>query len=152
MRKAHWILAAVILLGSMDCASAQITELSGNSFANGVVANTVTNDLSIDYTGQYTGSQLLIELTAGSIYQDSFGSQTPPNSFFLQVSPSVEYDSFVAEGSAISDSSSGVPALGGGAVNLCKDHCLCDAAFGHSGVEQLHFHCCPFQAHIQEAK
>ena len=97
---------------------AQVTSLSGGGYDNGVVPNTITNDLSIDFSGQYTGSQLFIELTAGSIYQDAIGSDGPPNSFLFGIVPSLEFDSFVANGSEVSGGPFGEPAQRGGAVNL----------------------------------
>jgi len=118
MRTFLFCLVPLVVLTAAQQACAQITKLTNNSFDNGVVPDTVTNDLSIDFTGQYTGSQLRIELTQGSIYQHPFGGTTPPNEALLSVFPELAYDSFVARGSAVSGSPLGEPAIHGGAVNL----------------------------------
>ena len=72
----------------------------------------------IDFAGQYTGAQLIVELTSGSIYQDAVGSATPPNAAFIPVFPSLANDSFVAQGSAVAGGPFGEPLPGGGAVDL----------------------------------
>ena len=120
MRTIRGILAVAVCFLWVQSSLAQITKISGGGYDNGVIPNTVTNDLSIDFSGQYTGSQLLIELTAGSIYQDALGSNSPPSPVFIPLFPTVAFDSFFAQGSVTSGGPYGDPAIlmGSGALNL----------------------------------
>jgi hypothetical protein len=106
-------------------ASTSKAQLSGsrwtqvdNSTGGAPLANFITNDLSIDFAGQLSGVQLLVELTSGSIYQDAVGGAVPPNAGLLPVIPSLAYDTFVTLDSATSGGPHGDPLLVGGAVNL----------------------------------
>jgi hypothetical protein len=109
------ISATVILFATS--AMAQVTDIGVTSNPD-AFAGHVVNDISIDFTGQYTGSQLYVELTQGTIYQDALGSALAPNSAFFPVFPSLEFDTFVAQGGSTAATTNGVIALGGGAVNL----------------------------------
>ena len=68
MRIRGFLALAFSFLAIPSISLGQISKLDNNPFVNGVVANTVTNDVSIDFNGQYTGSQLRVQLTQGSIY------------------------------------------------------------------------------------
>jgi len=81
-----------------------------------------TTDIVLDFTGNLRGQQMIVELTQGSIYQDPFGSNTPPSGAFYDLAPFVEFDTFVAIGGRRHD---GNPPLAsypvlvvGGAVDL----------------------------------
>jgi len=80
------------------------------------VAGTIVNDIKISFTDQVTTQELLITLTAGSIYQDTFGTDTPPSAALIGVFPSVAFDSFVALGSLVA--SPITPSIAGGAVDI----------------------------------
>jgi hypothetical protein len=69
---------------------AQIDNSSGGAALDGFV----TNDVTISFDGRYTGSQLLVLLDQGSIYQDPAGGIAMPDF----TSASVEFDTFVAQG------------------------------------------------------
>jgi hypothetical protein len=95
---------------------AQIDNSSGGAALDGFV----TNDVTISFDGRYTGSQLLVLLDQGSIYQDPAGGIATPDF----ATASVEFDTFVAQG---------LPTVGTidfdqsdgdifGAVNLGGDH------------------------------
>lgn len=117
-------LIGVVAPFTLPDATAQITEIRvdqvDNSPGGAGLDNFVTNDVTISFDGRYTGSQLLVLLDQGSIYQDPDGDiATPPFT-----SASVEFDTFVAQG---------LPTLGEinydqsdgdifGAVNLGGEH------------------------------
>jgi hypothetical protein len=86
-----------------------------------ILPDRVVNDLFIDFSGRYGGSQMIVELSSGSIYQDPVGSNIPPLSAILPLFPSVEYDTFVAQGATTVDGPYGAPAVIGGAVDLGED-------------------------------
>lgn len=71
----------------------------------------VTQDLKVDTEDDWFGSAIVLELDEGSIYQDGFGSDVGPYSFYYSMYPSVEYDSFMAVG----ESWPGVAGAGGDA-------------------------------------
>ena len=125
-----FVLCVILMLG--QSASAQVTRLSGGGYNNGVVPNTITNDLSIDFRGKYTGSQLLIELTAGSIYQNFNGGDTAPEALLFTIDPLVEFDSFVTNDSEVAGGLWGGFALGGGAANFSGSR---HKQFDTSGVD-----------------
>jgi hypothetical protein len=112
-----WVTAA---FSAAPWAQAGIKELTNHSYVNGVVPDTVTNDLSINFAGQYTGSQILIELSQGTMYQHAYGSDFPypPSASLVSIFPEIEFDSFVAQGSAVSVGPYGDPVSGPNAVNL----------------------------------
>lgn len=93
----------------------------------------VTNDLRINFDGQLSGVQLLINLDSGSIYQDAAGSAGPPIGAVLPSIPSLAFDSFVTLDSETSGGPHGEPLLVGGAVNLGGD---ASAAFTDSVINQ----------------
>ena len=115
------------------------TEVVDNSAAD-LPGSFVTNDIEIDFTGQYLGSQLLIELTSGSIFEDTvLGTTIPPTAGAVSLLPAVEFDSFVAQGSDTSPSSFGDPNVGGAAVDVFNElgrPIDLTAEFGESGVNQ----------------
>lgn len=96
--------------------STQVPNAAGGAALNGFI----TNDIKVTFTGQYTGSQALIELTGAAtpIYQDAVGSAAPPAAAFIGVFPSLAFDSFAAQGSPTAAGPNGDPSLGGGAVDL----------------------------------
>jgi hypothetical protein len=106
-------------------ASTSMAQLTGSRWAQvdntgggAPLAGFITNDLSIDFNGQLSGVQLLVELTGGSIYQDAAGAAAPPNSAVVTIIPSLAYDTFVTLDAPTSGGPHGEPLLVGGAVNL----------------------------------
>ncbi|QDT67327.1 hypothetical protein MalM25_02240 [Planctomycetes bacterium MalM25] len=70
-------------------------------------------DISIDFLGQLFGQQLIVQLDSGSLYQDAFGSESPPNPVLFPVFPSLQSDTFVAMGGATISSSADTLVVGG---------------------------------------
>ncbi|QDV74586.1 hypothetical protein Spa11_27920 [Botrimarina mediterranea] len=80
----------------------------------GTPAGYKVNDLSIDFTGQLFGQQMVVELTSGSIYQNaSFGAETAPNDALIPIFPEVASDTFVTIGGFTRNTSSSVLVVGG---------------------------------------
>lgn len=109
------LVALMAATASADTLNNVIVTQVDNSAA---LSGYVTNDISIDFTGQYTQSQLLITLTQGSIYQDGFGGDTAPNAGFIGLVPSLAFDTFVTLGGATTATSVDTPSFAGGAINL----------------------------------
>ena len=103
-----------------------------NSGGGAAVEGFVTQDLSVDFDGRWTGCQLLVELDTGSIYQDAAGGVTPPTDFIVGLVPSAAFDTFVAAGGATSGTSETF-SLGGGAVDLGASP---TAQFDAAGINQ----------------
>lgn len=112
MLRMLWLagLGAAVMI---NAASAAVDQLSVNFLDNSAASPDLDNyrsqDLVIDFTGQWTGAQLQIELTNGSIYQDPFGDDDPPNPGFFTSQPALEFDTFIMGGNL----TNGVSILGG---------------------------------------
>ncbi len=130
-------LTVVTALFVATTANAQVSSLGfvtvDNTDGGAPLADFVTNDLLATFSGQYTGAQLIVELTDGSIYQDGVGATVPPNGGFLAGFPSLRYDTFLAQGSAIAGGTDGEPSPGGGAVDLGG---AAGAVFTTAGINQ----------------
>ena len=97
------IVAVAVLFAFSASANAQVTASKSiqvdNSAGGTALDGFVTNDIQVSFNGQWTGSQLIIELTEGSIYQDGFGGTVPPNNqAFFGLVPSAEFDTIVSSG------------------------------------------------------
>jgi hypothetical protein len=103
--------------------AADVTEFSATSMNCPVpsLSNYVVNDIKIDFTGQYTGAQALVELTAGSIFQYPGDYYLPQTAAWIGLNPGLECDTFVGQGSPIAPSPFGDPSPGGGAIDLSGD-------------------------------
>jgi hypothetical protein len=55
-----------------------------------------TYDIQVTTGRDWFGSELLIELTGGSIYQDAAGSERAPNPNLLSAYPTLEFDSYLS--------------------------------------------------------
>ncbi len=111
-------MAAAATLTSASGTTAQITGVDVFSVPQDVVPGFVVNDILLSFDGQLTGVQLLVQLTSGTIYQDSFGADTAPNPAFFGLVPSLQYDSFITLGAFNSADADAVPGIAGGAVGI----------------------------------
>ncbi|MEM1444418.1 MAG: hypothetical protein AAGF84_00025 [Planctomycetota bacterium] len=116
------VLGFVAATALATCASAQVTGFSfwTDVSPNGTAVSTV---ITIDFEGQYTGSQILLELTQGTILQEqAFGSDidVAPGSGLAAAAGGLRFDTYFAQGDIFSDgpNAAGSPNLGGGAVNI----------------------------------
>lgn len=90
-------------------ASAQVSAVNFDAVDNSTALNGfMTTDINIDFAGEWTGSQLLLNLDSGSFYRDAVGNAdgSSPNPAFFPTFPALEFDSYV------------VGSIGGGAVDL----------------------------------
>lgn len=109
-------LFAIAFALSVTVSNAAVTSITTTVVPN-IIPGFVTNDIFIDFYGEYGGSQLLIDsLVPGSIYQYPNGSVTPPSLQFIGIVPELEFDTFVALGSPNSDGQIGDIQTGGGVV------------------------------------
>lgn len=115
-------------LGAVALAGAASAQMSGYSVEE--VDNTLdgfrTFDLSIDFTGEYSGSQILSVLSTGTFYQDAVGSDSPPNAAFFGTFPDLEFDTFFAQGGSTSGTTVGTLGVGGGGGPVNIDGTLTD--------------------------
>ncbi len=130
MKRTTSLLTLIVAASICPLAHAQVTDfrvaVTPDQLHDGT--EVVVNVMEIDFLGQYTGSQILVELDSGSVYNhiDFLGRPNnfvPPPPSPLELLPSSFYDiyldTFLAQGSLRqSDNIGGEPAFGGGAVNL----------------------------------
>ena len=111
------MLAMIVSLGiAAGPASADVMlgfQPVGNSAGGAALSSFVTTDLMLTTQGDWLGSNLLIQLTSGSIYQDQYGSNTPPNSGLVAAFPSLAFDTYVEGPGGAAASSAGFADLGG---------------------------------------
>ena len=119
MNKRLLLVVLAVVLSVPAIAHAQITGFRAVQVDNSsALTGCITCDLLIDFEGQWTGSQMIIELTEGSIFQDPFSGVTPPNDQVISLVPSAAFDTMVTQGAPTSDGPFGSPAAGGGAIDL----------------------------------
>jgi len=78
----------------------------------------VSNDLSIDFTGQLTGNQLVVALEQGSIFQAGSGGDGAPSSGSFNGAPQLAFDSFLTSGGLTEQTDEGTTIADVGAVNV----------------------------------
>jgi hypothetical protein len=104
MRLRNAFAASVLVLTAACFAQAGVTSIEAVVVPQAVVPNTVTNDILIDFTGNLRGQQMILELTAGSIFQQAtFGGDTAPNGALWAAFPDTQYDTFMTVGGLRSD-------------------------------------------------
>jgi hypothetical protein len=109
----------VVFVATVDIAHAQPVVTIDHVDPGATLPGHWSNDIKIATTGQYTGSQLWIVLTEGTIYQDAQGTQVAPSDFFIGLIPTLEFDSYFTNGGLTSDTTpNGAPGIGGGAINI----------------------------------
>jgi hypothetical protein len=112
-----WLAAPALCLVA-SVANAGVTSVDSVVVPQSTVAGFTTNDVVIDFSGILRGQQMILELTAGSIFQQAaFGTETAPNGGLIPVFPDVAYDTFVTVGGRTLAESQAVLVVGG-AVDL----------------------------------
>ena len=120
-------LAVAVVLGFAISAQAGVTNVAvvqvDNSAGGAELDGFVTNDILIDFEGQYTGSQLFLDSgQPQGIYQNGINAGKGAPSVGLAIAiPAVGFDTFIAQGTPTSDGPAGNPSAGGGAVDLGQD-------------------------------
>lgn len=137
-RPHHSVLVAITVMACASVAQAQVTALHivSQPAPADVLPGYVVNDLLIGFTGEYTGSQMIVDLTSGSIYQHSLGIDKPPNSDLFAGDPNVEFDTFLANGGATAGDTAGSFELGGAAVNLNAPYVDMSPVFDDERINQ----------------
>jgi len=87
-----------------------------NSSGGAELDGFVTNDLLSSWDGQYTGTQMVLELSAGSIYQHPSEASAVPPPGVQNLASAARFDTFVTHGGPGLNWSFSQP--GGGAVDL----------------------------------
>ena len=123
LRKAlSLFLVGLMAFAAGSSASAAVTGFNttvvDNAAGGAPLAGFVTTDISVDFTGIYAVSELFVDLEPGQIYQDGVGGVTPPNMNFFPTFPSLQFDTFIAQGSAVTGGPNGDPGTIGGAVDI----------------------------------
>jgi hypothetical protein len=116
MKIAKFVLP-VIAAGFASTAMAATSSVEVN--AANTVPNVVANSLLVDGEGaDWTGIVLRVDLTAGSVYNDALGADTP-NQAFWGVFPALEFDSWVGvAGDGTNGIAGGAGDLGGGPQSM----------------------------------
>jgi len=122
--KRRWTRALVGLLAvglAMLASTAQAEVLLGFQPASGpgMPSGYVSQDMVIQTDTDWLGSQLLVELSRGSVFQQPLsqgGSDFPPNPAFFTVFPALEFDTFLTGGQ--NDPARPPAGIAGGAVDL----------------------------------
>ena len=98
-----------VAVSAATSVSAQVTGFSLVPVDNGGIVPGVTLDFTIDFDGQWSGSQLLLNLESGGIYRDPFGDPNggKPMPAFFPTFPTLEFDTAIQAGG-----------VGAGAVDL----------------------------------
>lgn len=91
------IAALSVVLWVSTSASAAVTMQWVEVNNQGAVPGFRTMDLVIDMDGLWCCTAMLIELTQGSFYQDPNGLVTTPFPLLIDMFPTVEFDTYVAE-------------------------------------------------------
>ncbi len=117
MKMSYGFLSVPVMLVCACVAQAGVMAVHSVVVPQATVAGHTANDIQVDFDGILRGQQMILNLTAGSIYQDGFGTQTAPNGALIPVFPTVEYDTFVTMGGAVQAASQAVLVVGG-AVDL----------------------------------
>lgn len=122
MKLKFGVVALPLLLAVAAAAQAGVVSVDSVLVPQAVLPGHTVNDIVLDFEGNLRGQQMILSLSAGSIYQDSFGTNTAPNGALFPVFASSEYDTYVTIGGRRSDGAvppASQPVLVvGGAVNL----------------------------------
>lgn len=97
------VVAAVLLLASPSTAGAQTVNAEiffcsvDNTGGGPALDGFVTTQIRQNFTGQWTGAQLLLELTTGEIFRAEFGDRNgaAPSPLFFDAFPELEFDTYV---------------------------------------------------------
>ena len=99
MRSTHTPIAVTLLaLTAATAASAQVGVSLTNVNNSAQLTGYVTQDVKADTVNDWTSAAIVLELDAGSIYQDGFGNDAEPNPAFFSYFPSLEFDTYLAGG------------------------------------------------------
>lgn len=134
MQKFSGLIAAALVCAS---ASGQITAFHfddvDNTAGGAALSTFTTTDILIDFDSRWTGSQMLITLTQGSVYQEAGVVGAAPPTLAQQAgSDSAPFDTYVTLNADSSDALPATMLAFGGAINIGGNPPL---TFDTSGVD-----------------
>jgi len=106
------IVVVMLVLCVASVSSATSVSISSGAAAPGPDGNTVNDIVVTPLSGQLGGQQLVVNLSAGSIYQDTFGGDTPPNGALAAAFPNIVNDTFVGMGGLVAADNPGTLVVG----------------------------------------
>lgn len=114
---------AIGLMVVTSAANAQVKSLKIVSHRppEDVLPGYIVNDLFIDFDGLYTGSQMIVELDIGEIFQDTspFAGDYSPIPAAISLDPRIQWDTFLANGGpTAADNASSFIRGEGAAINV----------------------------------
>lgn len=118
-RWARPLVAAVLLLGLTGVAQAEVVLSFQPVSGPGLPAGYVSQDMMIQTSTDWMGSQLLVELQQGSVFQQPVaqgGGNFPPFPALFSLYPALEFDTFLTGGQ--NDPTRPPAGIAGGAVDL----------------------------------
>lgn len=92
-----------------------------HGLAVGSTGTFVTNDLFIDFTGRYSGSQVLVTLDTGVINQETNGGSFASSDDLLALFPELAADTYYTQGGYVGQQQYGNPNMIGGPINLAPN-------------------------------
>ncbi len=116
------LILPVLIFGFMALnAPAAVTSTFNQTDPGATLVGYTSNTWDVNTaTDSWLSGQLLLQLTAGDIYQDSVGNDAPPNPALFVTNPTLQYDSYMTGGtdSAAPSTTGPLPSIMGGAVDL----------------------------------
>jgi hypothetical protein len=112
--------ALLLFILPAQSAFSAVDDIHVHQVPQSVLPNFTVNDVLLDFTGNLRGQQLILELTAGSIYQSASNPGVGrPSDALIDLFPEAEYDTYVTIGRR-SDPPGGLQPIliVGGAVDL----------------------------------
>ncbi len=123
MRNARFFRTAALSLATAAPAFGQVTDFYVDvTPATGSSGPVVLNDFFLGFDGRYTGSEVVVELAAGSIHQQdrsAFGDgRTAPSDLERSFNPFAGVDTYFTHGGAAGEQTFGSPVFLGGPVDI----------------------------------
>ncbi len=111
------VIAAVFTANSaLGAQSLVFPTVIDNSGGGAPLAGFITMDVTIQSDTDWTAAAILLELTRGSIYQDTFGGDVnAPSAAIINAFPSAEFDTYVGDphnGASIAGGALDIPGAG----------------------------------------
>lgn len=114
--KSFQLLLLVAVVAASSAAKGEVIVSYPTVNNSSALTGYVTQDIQAQTgTSKWLNAELLLTLTKGSIYQNSYGSDTSPNPAWFTLVPALEFDTFVTAGHI---NYSQTPSFIGGAVDL----------------------------------
>jgi hypothetical protein len=135
----RYVSAGLIVAVSAGLAPAAVNSVTVDSadVPEAVLSGHVKNDVMIDFAGQLTGNQMVVDLEQGSIFQAGTGGNGAPNGALFSAVPELEYDTFLTSGGLTQSGDEGTNIANAGAAGLPAGSA--DRTFDSAGIDVLWF-------------